>query len=171
MKVKLNKCFVCKQTIIDNKKVRIGKKYAHLLCYRPDVQEDKDVKQYNITFSGETSPYWKYLSDNCYFENESGLLNEPYEANPDKLPGIDENLNVSQATIKDDKIEAINEVYKKLPKVEKTILDLMYFENLTETEVSQRLGISHQRVFIALSRIRQKVFKKYGSKLSKNTLI
>lgn len=115
-------------------------------------------------YSGETSPYWKWVEANMY-PSDDGRMTEPALANPDSLgEQIPIPENVTRKILK----TALAKI--KFSKQEAAILNLLA-GGLTQEDVAKRIGTSRNRVMQAILRIQKKGEKFLGNKLAHGSLL
>lgn len=106
------------------------------------------------------SKYWDSVTS-----NEEGF-SESVRANPDILSDSHSAWPTIDSEDRALKLDSLKEVGESLKGREREVYFLLLKYPYTEIELSKKLKVSQQRVSAILQRIRQKVYKKYGSKVA-----
>jgi len=151
------RCMICKELIGEEPILPFGRGQAHLECYTPDKQRDYDVIETRKSHSGESSPYWQWVTETAKFGGWHGDNDELPEANPDVLPG-------------DEAYQDRREVYRGL--IEATVTTLsprekqVFFglkNGLTEADIAENIGVSRSMVEKCRRNLKKK-FQREGIK-------
>lgn len=110
--------------------------------------------------------YWTWLSRKQGKGEDD--IDEPIDANPDGLSEDATPWLPRWTEVQREKLAAIQDSFNVLSDTQRRIIVMIYTENLTQTEIGKRLGISQQMVSKEVKKASSIIKKIFGRNSSKD---